>query len=403
MNSRYFAAVLALASSHCSGGGSGTADSDSGGSSGGAGGTGGAVTGSGGSNAGGAGSASSGGASSGDSSSRGSGGSGGSNAGGSAGSGAAVGETWLDEPGELPATLEETGLYDDLSDLSSYNRRAVPFRPEHALWTNGSFKQRFVVVPEGAQVDTSDRGAWQFPENTLFFKTFSYADADAADGVRPVETRVLKKTRAGWEYHAYLWADDRSTAELLDGIYTTRVEVEYEGERFEHIVPARLDCRKCHESQPVGAIGFDELRLNTPFEPGGSTTQLEELASAGLLSELPDEPDAIEHENAPTARVLGYLQGNCTHCHNGWSGPSSAFDLRHDVALENLINVDTNTELLTGVRVVPGSPEESALYKALTRDPELANTTAMPPVGVDLVDKDALDLFYEWIANLEDE
>ncbi|HEU5072774.1 MAG TPA: hypothetical protein VFU02_01345, partial [Polyangiaceae bacterium] len=328
MNSRFFVAVLALASSHCSGGGSTTADSDSGGPSGGAGGAGSTVTASGGA---------------GDSGGSSAGGSGGGSAGGSGGSsagGAAVGETWLDEPGELPPTLEETGLYDDLSDLNSYNRRAVPFRPEHALWTNGSLKQRFVVVPEGAQIDTSDRGAWQFPENTLFFKTFSYADAEAADGVRPIETRVLKKTATGWEYHAYLWADDRSTAELLDGIHTTPVEVEYEGERFDHIVPARLDCRKCHESQPVGAIGFDELRLNTPFEEGGSITQLEALVSAGLLTELPDDPDAIEHEDETSARVLGYLQGNCAHCHNGWSGPSSAFDLRHDVAFENLINVD---------------------------------------------------------------
>lgn len=317
--------------------------------------------------------------------------------------GGSIGKSWLDEPSEMPPTLEETDLYEDLEDLNSFNPRAVPFRPEHPLWTNGSIKQRFVVVPEGVQIDTADRQAWQFPENTLFFKTFSYVDEEAADGLRPIETRVLKKTATGWEYHAYLWADDRSTAELLSGVYTTPVEVEYEGERFEHIVPARLDCRKCHESQPVGAIGFDELRLNTPFEPGGDTTQLDALVDAGLLSNLPDDPDRIEHEDETTARVLGYLQGNCTHCHNGWSGPSSAFDMRHDVALENLINVDTNTELLQGVRVVPGSPDESALYNALTRDPNLPNTASMPPVGVDLVDRDALELFYEWIENLESE
>jgi hypothetical protein len=301
----------------------------------------------------------------------------------------------------MPPTLEETGLYEDLSDLNSYSDRAVLFRPQYPLWTNGSIKQRFVVVPEGAQIDTSNRAAWQFPENTLFFKTFSYVDEDAEDGLRPIETRVLKKTATGWEYHAYLWADDRSTAELLDGVFTTPVAVEYEGERFEHVVPARLDCRKCHESQPVGAIGFDELRLNAPLEPGGTTTQLETLVLAGLLSDLPTNPDQIVHEDATTARVLGYLQGNCAHCHNGSNGPSSAFDMRHDVALENLINVDTNTELLTGVRVVPGDPDESALYKALTRNPDLPNTTAMPPVGVDLVDRAALELFYEWIANLE--
>ena len=34
---------------------------------------------------------------------------------------------------------------------------------------------------------------------------------------------------------------------------------------------------------------------------------------------------------------------------------------------------------------------------------DLPNTTAMPPVGVDLVDRAAVELFYEWIANLENE
>jgi len=379
LNSRFLIALLALASSHCSGGGDDPDEMA-------AGGTGGSVTGSGG-----------------DSGNSADGAGGTSGAGPVGGSGGSGGETWLDHPDAMPATLEDTGLYADLEDLNSYNDRAIPFRPEYPLWTNGSKKQRFVVVPEGEQIDTSNRLAWQFPENTLFFKTFSYVDDQAVDGARPVETRVLKKTATGWEYHVYLWADDRSTAELLDGVHTTPVEVEYEGERFEHIVPARLDCRKCHESQPVGAIGFDELRLNAPFDPDGDQTQLAALAETGLLSDLPDDPDAIVNEDATTARVLGYLQGNCAHCHNGWSGPSSAFDMRHDVALENLINVDTNTELLSGVRVVPGSPEESALYKALTRNPDLPDATAMPPVGVDLVDEDALDLFYAWIENLESE
>lgn len=301
----------------------------------------------------------------------------------------------------MPPTLEETGLYTDLSDLNSYSSRAVLYRPTYPLWTNGSIKQRFVVVPEGEAIDTSDRKAWQFPENTLFFKTFSYVDEDAKDGLRPIETRVLKRTESGWEYHVYLWADDRSTAELLSGVYTTPVSVEYEGEQFDHVVPARLDCRKCHESQPVGVIGFDELRLNAPLEPGDSDSQLESLADAGLLSDLPDDPDTISDPDPITEQVLGYLQGNCGHCHNGWTGPSSAFDMRHDVALENLIDVDTTSELLTGVRVVPGSPEDSALYRALTRDPTIPNNTAMPPVGVDLVDSEAVDLVYEWIENLD--
>jgi hypothetical protein len=211
---------------------------------------------------------------------------------------------------------------------------------------------------------------------------------------------VLKKTADGWEYHAYLWAEDRSDAELLDGVYTVPVEVEYQGQTFEHVVPARLDCRKCHESQPVGVIGFDELRLNAPLTEGAATTQLADLADAGLLSNRPSNPNAIVEDDATTSEVLGYLHGNCAHCHNGWDGPSSAFDMRHPVALDNLVNIETTSELLSGIRLVPGSKDDSALYRALTRDETLDATTAMPPVGVDLVDEYALDLIGDWIDGL---
>ncbi len=311
-------------------------------------------------------------------------------------------ETWLDAPGEMPATLEETGLYPDLHDLGRHNPRAVLYEPAYPLWTNGSIKQRFVVLPGDARIDTSDSKAWEFPEQTLFFKTFSYEDQSADDGLRPIETRVIRRTEDAWEFYVYLWAKDRDSAELLDGVHTTPVEVEYDGEEFEHVVPARLDCRTCHESQPVGVIGFDELQLNSPLEEQDDTTQLEELARRGVLSELPDHPDEIAEDDATTRKVLGYLQGNCAHCHNGWNGPSSAFDMRHDVALENLIGVETTSELLTGVRVVPGSAKDSALYKALTRDPEIPNTTAMPPIGVDLVDRAAVEMVGDWIDGLED-
>ena len=338
----------------------------------------------------------------------GSGGSGGSGgqagstggAGGGGAGGAAPQTSWLDATGRLPPTLEETGLYADLTDLGSYDERAILYQPGHALWSNGSVKQRFIVLPKGAQVDTQDRGAWQFPEGTVFFKTFSYEDEEAKDGLRPIETRVLQKTAEGWEFHAYLWARDRSSAKLLDGVFTTPVQVEYEGETFEHVVPARLDCRTCHESQPVRVIGFDELRLNSPLVAGGPS-QLTSLYARGVLSELPDDPDEIVHADDTTREVLGYLQGNCAHCHNGWQGPSSAFDLRHDVALENLISVDTTSELLSGVRVVPGDPEASALFRALSRDAAFPDGAVMPPVGVDLVDRKAVALFRGWIEALD--
>jgi hypothetical protein len=296
--------------------------------------------------------------------------------------------------------LSEVGLYSELADLGSYHERATPYRPGHALWTNGSSKQRFVVVPEGKAVDTSDRQAWQFPAGTLFFKTFSYPDDAEVDGVQPVETRMIRRTEEGFEYHVYLWEDDRSDAQLLDGISPEKVAVELDGDTFEHTVPARLDCRKCHESQPVNIIGFDELRLNSSYSSSDSETQLQTLFEEGVLSDPIEDPASIEHEDDTTRQVLGYLQGNCAHCHNGWSGPSSAFDMRYPVALQNLIEQETTSELVSGIRVVPGEPDESALVLAMRRD-EIATAQPMPPLGVDRRDDVALSLIEDWISNLD--
>lgn len=299
-----------------------------------------------------------------------------------------------------PATLSEVGLYPDLDDLSLHHERATPYRPGYPLWTNGSEKQRFVVVPEAEAIDTKNREAWGFPSGTLFFKTFSYPDEEQSDGLRPIETRMIRRTDEGFEYHVYLWEDDRSEAELLDGVSPVKVDVEAFGESFEHTVPARLDCRKCHESQPVTIIGFDELRLNSKYSSSDSETQLEALFDAGLLSDGVDDPAMIEQDDETTLQVLGYLHGNCAHCHNGWDGPSSAFDMRYPVALENLIGQETTSEFVSGIRVVPGAPEESALVGVFRRD-DVEFAQPMPPVGVDRRDDAALELIEDWIGDLE--
>jgi mono/diheme cytochrome c family protein len=148
-------------------------------------------------------------------------------------------------------------------------------------------------------------------------------------------------------------------------------------------------------------IGFDELRLNGP-RAGATGTQLAELATAGLLSaDLPAEPARVSDPDELTAEVLGYLHGNCAHCHNGSPRASSALSLEHDVALVNTIGVETQASgQASGTRIVPGSPEESVLFQAFWRD---ANATAledMPPVGVQELDAEAAAMLRDWISSL---
>lgn len=296
---------------------------------------------------------------------------------------------------ELPAQLSELGLFADPRDRSRWHERAHLFEPEHPLWTNGSAKQRFVVVPRGESIDSSGE-IWTFPAGTLFFKTFSYA---SEGGERPIETRLIRRTDDGYDFVTYLWNEDGSDAELLDGTRPVDVEVEVDGVVFAHQVPSKLQCRTCHETHDPMVLGFEEIQLTSSLA-GQSDSQLELLHAAGVLSDVPAEPRKISEADPTKRAVLAYFQGNCVHCHDGGSGVNSAFDLRFEVAFENTIGVDTTSELLSGLRVSPGEPLESALYLALTRDLELA-PQPMPPLGVQRRDDEAVALVERWIESLD--
>lgn len=302
-----------------------------------------------------------------------------------------------DPDAALPETLSELGLYPYAGDFDEAHPRAVHYRPAHELWSNGSHKRRHLLLPEGAVIDTSERDAWRFPPGTLLLKTFFYRRSDGPE--YPVETRVLRSDGESFEYAAYVWDETATDATRADIAAPIAIPIAQEDAELVHHVPARIDCRKCHESQPVAVLGFDELALGEPL-PGDDVPQLEALFEAGVISDLPEAPDVLEHPDAHTREVLGYFEGNCVHCHNGSGGASSSFDLRHAVALENLVGRDTEGESVGGIRLVPGDAASSALYRALEGKRLFPDVAAMPPVGVDRRDERAIELIRDWIDDM---
>ena len=310
-----------------------------------------------------------------------------------------AGTTFLDRPsGPVPETLAELGLYPDAARLDRVHPRAIEYRPAHELWSNGSKKHRYLVLPAGSSVDTTHPDHWQFPEGSLFLKTFVYSGQNGVSF--PVETRVLQRTTEGFSYGTYVWDESASSATLAPRSAGANVLVETGGGRFTHVVPAELDCRKCHESQASPILGFDELALNTPLA-AGQAAQLEVLAERGILSAPAQDPLSVDHPHDLTREVLGYLHGNCVHCHNGGSSASAAFDLRYPTALENLIWREAEGEAISGIRVVPADPDASLLYQVLTRDDALDDVQPMPPLGVDFVDRAAVEMVRRWISGLD--
>ncbi|MEM6293480.1 MAG: hypothetical protein AAGA54_19565 [Myxococcota bacterium] len=296
--------------------------------------------------------------------------------------------TWFDQDplAELPADIDELGLFRVANDWDTVAEGVVGYSPVHPLWSSGSVKRRHVFVPRDGDVGR-DGDAFTFPPGTLLFKTFLYPDG--SEDLVPVETRVMRMDAdARWEYAVYQW-EDPQTATLID---TTLETPATRPDGGTHTIPATLECRGCHESADSEALGWDDIQLADAFTA---------LVDEGVLDESDVAPARIEADDDLTAAVLGDLYANCVHCHNGTDGPSSAFDLRPDAALGNMIDVETESSATaSGIRVVPGSPEDSILFLALSRETDDPEVKEMPPVGIDELDRDSIERMRTWIQSL---
>ena len=304
-------------------------------------------------------------------------------------------------PDGPPPALRDTGLYADFDTLV-VDPRHLAFAPQYPLWTDGASKRRWISLPPGTAIDGSDPDAWVFPPGTRFWKEFSFAG-------RRVETRLLERLTDGqWRYAAYEWSADGRDARLAPG--QGRRAAFPLGDGKAHAIPSVSDCRVCHEASPTAVLGFSLLQLSPDRDPGAPHAEappapgvdLAYLADAGLLVGLPDSvrraPPRIEAASAAERAALGYLHGNCGHCHNpeGKLRNVGLF-LRHapDRAEEPGIASTVGQPVKDAapgqspdarLRIDPGHPERSALAERLgSRYAALQ----MPPLGTELADREA--------------
>lgn len=305
-----------------------------------------------------------------------------------------------------PETLEATGLYADFSTKTVHpdNR---PFAPQYPLYTDGADKKRWIYLPPGATIDASDPDHWVLPIGTRLWKEFAFG--------RRIETRFMERQADGaWVYAAYVWNADESAAVLAPIRGVRGVEV---GDGRRHDVPGRYDCLSCHQGQPQQVLGFGALQLSPKRDPGAlhasplpeGALDLAALEAAGLLERLPakwqGKAPEIPAASARERAALGYLHGNCGHCHNA-AGPLAGLGLDLSVTLaahdqaparRTLLGVAAQKPVRSApatLRVTPGSPEHSSLVERLSsRDP----LAMMPPLGNRQIDQEAVALLAAWI------
>jgi hypothetical protein len=290
--------------------------------------------------------------------------------------------------GELPQRLSLTGLYAE-ETAESIAPDVRSFRPRFELWSDGASKRRWIWLPPGAQIDTSDMDSWQFPVETKLWKEFT------RDGVR-VETRLLQHRPQGWIGVAYLWEEDGSDAiaapyGAIDALGTA------------HDAPASNECDGCHAGRSSHVLGFSAVQLAQQPQP--DALSLDELIRLELLSRVPEVMPRVPGNDTEQA-ALGYLHANCSHCHNG-SRPSRAgsrcFDPESDIdfllrADEGPTPSETSTyRTATGVCIEPGHPNGSPMLDLVSRRSRFRQ---MPPLASDVVDAAVVALLRRWIEEM---
>ena len=284
-------------------------------------------------------------------------------------------------PSELPMLLSQTGLYTDIGakTLAASSRE---FAPRHVLWSDAATKTRWIQLPYGGVIDTSDIDHWTFPVGTKLFKEF------AKDGKR-LETRLVWRVADTGDrerdtlFGTYLWNDSETDATFApDGGENLR--------GTQHDAPSADTCWKCHIGEPGRALGVSAIQLSS-------------------LADWPlSDPPATTFA-APNA-AMGYLHANCGHCHNpnGSAWSSSSMILR--LAATDTDPADTDLYRSTvGVplqqwlnhgytdRIVAGDADTSAIPYRMS---ERTANMQMPPIATELPDTDGIELVRLWIDSL---
>jgi hypothetical protein len=321
----------------------------------------------------------------------------------------ATARTAAAERKSAPKRLADTGLY---ADFATKTVRAdnLPFTPQYPLWTDGAAKKRWIHLPPGTAIDASDADVWKFPIGTKVWKEFAFE--------RRIETRYMERGADGrWIYATYVWSQDERDAVLAP---ERGIRNAYELEGGAHYeVPGVMDCRACHQGHPAEVLGFSALQLSTDRDPlaphaakpAADELDLKRLVERGLVRGLADE--FVAHApridaSSPRARAaLGYLHGNCGHCHNA-RGPLADLGMALDYplasstaapALRTALGTASRFDLpnvANDVRIAGGDPEHSVLSRRMSsRNPLLQ----MPPLGTHVADRDALALVSDWIRS----
>jgi hypothetical protein len=289
-----------------------------------------------------------------------------------------------------PMRLSETGLYSDFPSRT-LAPGIIQYVPRWPLWSDGASKKRYLLLPPSSHIDTTSMDDWIFPVGTKVWKEFDV-------GTTVVETRLLWKTgdNLWWEV-AYAWLADGSDAIAepdggANALGTT------------HDIPSQTDCNACHSNVRDVLIGVSAMQLGASDGDG----TLAAFLDAGLLTTSATPPYDVPGTGT-TKDALGYLHGNCGHCHNAISAIDKQTPMRLRILTTDTVPNQTQTYTTSRCLVMkhvippnivyaldPSSPDASGIPVRMNRrDP-----FGMPPNCTKAIDDAGVATVTAWVASM---
>ena len=317
---------------------------------------------------------------------------------------------------EFPDKLSDFRFFKDASAQVPHDK-VIPYELISTLFSDYSYKQRWVYVPNQKKAEYQEDWVFDFPTGSALIKTFYYPidERNPELGKNLLETRLLLKKDQGWEAVSYAWNKEQNEAFKKIAGKTINVSwTDFMGEERDvrYRVPNVNQCRECHDADDkISPIGPKARNINKDFAfKEGTFNQLTYWMNRQIIDEYPldlvSPVDWTDESKDINDRVRSYLDVNCGHCHSPTGNANSTGLYLHLNETRNINLGVFKKPVATGrgsgglkYSIVPGEPEESILlHRMISMDPGVM----MPESGRALTHTEAVEMVRDWILLMED-
>ena len=317
---------------------------------------------------------------------------------------------------EFPDKLSDFRFFKDASAQVPHDK-VIPYELISTLFSDYSYKQRWVYVPNEKKAEYQEDWVFDFPTGSALIKTFYYPidERNPELGKNLLETRLLLKKDQGWEAVSYAWNKEQNEAFKKIAGKTINVSwTDFMGEERDvrYRVPNVNQCKECHDADDkISPIGPKARNINKDFAfKEGTFNQLTYWMNRQIIDEYPldlvSPVDWTDESKDINDRVRSYLDVNCGHCHSPTGNANSTGLYLHLNETRNINLGVFKKPVATGrgsgglkYSIVPGEPEESILlHRMISMDPGVM----MPESGRALTHTEAVEMVRDWILLMED-